>query len=169
MIQELEQLEVIFQLRAAYKSNSQCYTLCPSGAQVWQNVEAVACRGSRVIQWLTQEEWGFHLGWKRGAESGELKVKNRWIHSTGCNMQIWDEISSDLPSITLAHMVWGCKEVMAPPAPVEHCWLQGGFKCAQKFLCQGLPSDWSQSGTCQFAEPKPPRFSGFGDPELWKE
>lgn len=29
-------------------------------------------------------------------------------------MQIWDEISSDLPSITLAHMVWGCKEAMAP-------------------------------------------------------
>lgn len=111
---------------------------------------------------------GFHLDRKQGAESGE-KLKNKWIHGTGCNMQIWDEISSDLPSITLGHVVWGCKEAMAPQPLWSTVDFREGSSVHRSFSASSLPSDWSQSGAWQFAEPKPPRLSGFWDTQLWKE
>lgn len=77
-------------------------------------MKAVACQGSRVIKWLAWEAWVFIWSENVGLRVEEKKLKNERVQGAGCNMQIWDEISSDLLSITLGDTALGDEEAVAP-------------------------------------------------------
>lgn len=67
-----------------------------------------------MIKWLAWEAWVFIWFENVGLRVEKKKLKNERVQGAGCNMQIWDEISSDLLSITLGDAALGDEEAMAP-------------------------------------------------------
>ena len=77
-------------------------------------MKAVTCQGSRAIKRLARGAWVFIWFENVGLRVEKKKVKNKRVQGTGCNTQVWNEISSDLLSVTLGHIALGYKEAMAP-------------------------------------------------------
>lgn len=158
--------KVIFQLREVCKSNSHPHTLCPSehrSDRTWRPWLAGAAEWSSGLHRRSGFSFEFKTrGWEWRkvkkidgfmAQAATCRSGMRFLQTS--QAKLWDTWPGDARRPWYPQPLWRAVD------------FREGSSVHRSFSARSLPSDWSQSGTCQFAEHKPQRFSGFWDSQLW--